>query len=333
MPGLRPSSGTKLLAAALATTVGLGMAATALGSVLPGNPSPLLIGLLLGALITNYGPVRDRPLGAAAAAIGGPLLRVGIVLLGARGSLDVVAAVGAPALAVVALTMASVFVLVAVLARMMRVEPTLAVLLAVGTAVCGNSAIAAAAPLIRARSPEVGLAIACVTLFGTAALIAYPLIGGVLSMNSLVFGLWAGAGIHDTSQVVATGFAFSPDAGEVATIVKLGRNTLMLPILVGIALAFRGDQPPLAATRASAVLVGGYVGLVAINSAGLLPEGIRHAAVSASGWALTLAMVAVGLGLRLGEIRTLGGPAVALGLGAALAGGCVAFATASALAG
>ena len=308
------------LAAAL-----IGGAAVGLGYLVPGAPSALLVALLLGAAAANFIPVVVRPLEAGASAIGGPLLRVGIILLGAKGSLDLVAAVGPAAIAAVVVTMAAVFGYVTLAARRTRIAPALAVLLAVGTAVCGNSAIAAAAPLVRARRPEVALAIGTITLFGTAALLVFPILGRALGLDELTFGLWAGAGVHDTSQVVATAFAFSPEAGEVATIVKLGRNTLMLPILIGLALFWQEDVPRLAAARSSLVLVGGYVAMVALNSAGVLPPALRDVASVASAWCLAVAMAAVGLGLRLGEFRSLGGAAVALGFGASVVGGSVAL--------
>ncbi len=308
-----------------AAAVVLGILGLGLASILPGGPSSLLVALLLGAGIATVASDAMGSLQAGANAVGGPLLRVGIVLLGARGSLDLVATVGPAAAGVVVVTMAAVFAFVAVAARHARITPALAVLLAVGTAVCGNSAIAAAAPLVRARREEIALAIGTVTLFGTAAVLAYPAAGGLLGLDELTFGLWAGAGVHDTSQVVATGFAFSPAAGEVATIVKLGRNALMLPILLTLAILWSRDTPRLAAARASLVLVGGYIALVALNTAGVIPSALRDAASLASAAFLSIAMAAVGLGLRIRELRQLGRSAVAVALGASLIGGGVAL--------
>jgi len=314
-----------------AAAVVLGIIALAVASMLPGAPSSLLVALLLGATIATLAPESIRPLQGGANAVGGPLLRVGIVLLGARGSLELVATVGPAAAVVVAVTMAAVFGFVGIAARRAGIAPALAVLLAVGTAVCGNSAIAAAAPLVRARREEIALAIGTVTLFGTVALVAYPVAGRLLGLDELTFGLWAGAGVHDTSQVVATAFAFSPEAGEVATIVKLGRNALMLPILLTLAVLWSRDTPRLAAARTSLVLVGGYVALVVTNTAGLIPAALRDAASLASAACLSIAIAAVGLGLRVRELRQLGGSAVAVGFGASLVGGGVALAIAVAL--
>jgi len=324
-----PATASRLPGAGAA--VALGIVALGLASLLPGAPSSLLVALLLGALVPAIADAPARRLQIGANAIGGPMLRVGIVLLGARGSLELVAAVGQMAAVVVLVTMLAVFGFVALAARQARIAPPLAVLLAVGTAVCGNSAIAAAAPLVRARRAEIALAIGTVTLFGTGALLAYPVIGQLLGMDDSTFGMWAGAGVHDTSQVVATGFAFSGPAGEVATIVKLGRNALMLPILLTLAMLWHGDASRLGAASTSLVLVGGYVALVVVNTAGLIPPGVHDLAAVASAAFLSIAIAAVGLGLRLRELRQLGGSAVAIGFGASLVGGSVALGMALAL--
>ena len=319
------------LLAGIAAAVAVGAVASAIVVFAPGAPSPLLIALVVGAAIANLAPGFTARVQPGSGALIGPLLRVGIILLGARGSFELIAAIGPQAILVVIGTMTAVFAFVGLAARTTNIVPALAVLLAVGTAVCGNTAIAAAAPLVRARRPEVALAIGTVTLFGTAAVILYPAIGAALGLDDRAFGIWAGAGVHDTSQVVATGFSFSSAAGEVATIVKLGRNTLMLPILVLLAVLYRGGQSRLGAARSSIVLVGGYGLMVAANSAGLLPEVVVRASAVISTWALTVAIAGVGLNLRLADLRVLGPPGVTVGFGASVIGGAVALALTLAL--
>ena len=315
----------------VAAAFAVGAIAAAVASVVPGAPSSLLIALLIGAAVANLAPGPASVVQPGASAVIGPLLRVGIVLLGARGSIELIAAVGPQAIIVVTGTMTAVFLFVWIAARRTTIAPALAILLAVGTAVCGNTAIAAVAPLVRARRPEVALAIGTVTLFGTAAVLVYPAIGAALGLDDRTFGMWAGAGVHDTSQVVATGFAFSPAAGEVATIVKLGRNTLILPILLTVAVLFRRDGSRLGAAGSSLALIGGYGLMVAANSAGVLPAPVVTASAIVSMWALTVAIAAVGLSLRLAELRTLGPPGVTVGFGASVTGGLVALALAIAL--
>ena len=113
----------------------------------------------------------------------------------------------------------------------MGTSARLATLIGVGTAICGNTAIIATAPVIKAEDRDVSFAVATITLFGTAAVIVFPLLGHALGMSDVLFGHWAGAAVNDTSQVTATGFSYSVEAGETATIVKLTRNTLMVPVI------------------------------------------------------------------------------------------------------
>src|SRR5690606_27919571 len=117
------------------------------------------------------------------------------------------------------------FGIVGLVARAFGVETRLALLLAVGTAVCGNSAIVATAPVIDAEDREIGIAVGTITMFGTVALFVFPVVAFALRMADSVFGFWAGLSINDTSQVVAAAAAYSAEALEPATVVKLVRNT------------------------------------------------------------------------------------------------------------
>jgi len=166
------------------------------------------------------------------------LLRVAIVLLGAGFSFAQVLAIGVKALVMVVILMAVALAAAHLLGRLAGVPGKLATLIGIGTAVCGNSAIVAAAPVIRAKDEDVSFAIATNTLFGTLAVLLYPVIGKIFHFTDPAFGTWAGTAVNDTSQVVATGFAYSDAAGRVATAVKLTRNALMGLVIVGAGLAY-----------------------------------------------------------------------------------------------
>ena len=120
-------------------------------------------------------------------------LRVGIVLLGARLSLGEVAAVGGGAVGLVILCMVVALVFALAMGRAFGLPANLSLLIAVGTAVCGNSAIVATAPVIQAKEREVSFAVATITLFGTLAVFFYPLIGHALGLGDGTFGVWAGS--------------------------------------------------------------------------------------------------------------------------------------------
>jgi len=244
-------------------------------------------------------------------------------LLGAKLSVEQIAGIGLPALAIIAVTMAVALSLVLVLSRLAAVDSRLAVLLAVGAAVCGNTAVLATAPVISARARDVAYAVATVTLFGTIAVFVYPLIGHTARLGDAVFGLWAGIAINDTSQVVAASAAYSPGAFEVATVVKLIRNTLMAPLLVGIAWIWnrrtgtRGDTMA-GLRRAVPVFVLGFLALSALRSVGAIDAGLAATLEGAARALILVALSAVGLSLRVEELRSVGPRPLLIGLGAAV---------------
>ncbi|TMQ46982.1 MAG: putative sulfate exporter family transporter [Candidatus Eisenbacteria bacterium] len=195
------------------------------------------------------------------------LLRVAIVILGAQFSFMQVVAIGGKAVVMIVVLMTLALAVAHALGRVARVPGRLATLIGVGTAVCGNTAITATAPVIHAEDEEVSFAIATNTLFGTAAVFVYPMLGHLLGMSSAAFGTWAGTAVNDTSQVVATGFAYGDAAGKVATAVKLTRNALMGPVIVVIGLIYaRGAHAAGGEARRG---LGARLGQVALSGVGL----------------------------------------------------------------
>ena len=171
------------------------------------------------------------------------LLRAAIVILGAQFSFMQVVAIGGKAVLMIVVLMTLALLVAHALGRLAGVPGRLATLIGVGTAVCGNTAITATAPVIHAEDEEVSFAIATNTLFGTAAVFLYPLLGHWIGLSNAAFGTWAGTAVNDTSQVVATGFAYSDAAGKVATAVKLTRNAMMGGVIVVIGLIYaRGER-------------------------------------------------------------------------------------------
>ena len=243
------------------------------------------------------------------------VLRAAIVLLGASLSLQRVLAIGGKALVMVAVLMCVALLVAHALGRVARIPSRLATLIGVGTAVCGNSAIAAAAPVIGATDEEVSFAIATNTLFGTLAVFAYPALGHTLGLSDPVFGTWCGVAVNDTSQVVATGFAYSDAAGKVATAVKLTRNALMGVVIVGVGIAYgrAGGSLVRRARQSIPGFVLGFVAMAVLNSLGVFA---RLAAATGrpvpailDGCARALILVAlagVGLSARVATMRAVG---------------------------
>jgi uncharacterized integral membrane protein (TIGR00698 family) len=290
---------------------------------LPPVISEVTVAILLGIVLGRLPFIRDAALGPGLKVAAETLLRLGIVLLGAKLSIQQIAGIGLPAAAIIAVTMAAALTLVLVLSRLAAVDSRLSILLAVGAAVCGNTAIVATAPVISARSRDVAYAVATVTLFGTAAVFAYPLIGHTAHLGDAVFGLWAGIAINDTSQVVAASAAYSPGAFEVATVVKLIRNALMAPLLLAIAWIWGRQTGAVGDTavglrRAVPVFVLGFLALSALRSAGAIDAGLAAGLEVAARALILVALSAIGLSLRIAELRSIGPKPLTIGLAAAV---------------
>lgn len=220
--------------------------------VLSKSVSEILVAVLLGLYIGNAFPL-GKELRAGAKFALQRLLRLGIILLGLRLSLQDVAATGLTALILVVICISAALALAYIAGRLFKVPPKLAALIGVGTAICGNTAIVATAPVIEADEEEMGFAVATITLFGMLAVLLYPLIGHWIGLSGRAFGLWAGTAVNDTSQVVAVGAMYSELSLDVATIVKLTRNTLMAPLLVLFGLFYsRGLKREMSAKAAEA---------------------------------------------------------------------------------
>jgi uncharacterized integral membrane protein (TIGR00698 family) len=331
LPGLALSILIALLARMIHQTLAPGVAA-AVGEV--------ILAVLLGLLIGNTIPLPSL-LAPGIRFSFHAVLRVAIVLLGATFSVQQVAAIGGKAVVMIVVLMTVALLLAHALGRLARVPPRLATLIGVGTAVCGNSAIVATAPVIGAHDDEVSFAVATNTLFGTLAVFLYPILGHAMHLRDPVFGTWAGSAVNDTSQVVATGFAYSEGAGRVATAVKLTRNALMGAVIVLMGVLYRrareaeesttSRSAPRAAlwTRVKQsvpLFVVGFLLMAALQSAGVIRTLSEHAGrdltKDANFWARVLILIAlagVGLSTKVAAMRRAGLRPFYIGLAVAAA--------------
>jgi uncharacterized integral membrane protein (TIGR00698 family) len=305
----------------------------------------VLLGLLLGHLM----PARLQPPPRVLRFCSRTVLQGAIVLLGFKLSLASASAVGLAALPIVCTSVLTALGIVLVLARILGVSTRLALLIGVGTSICGLTAIAATAPLIRARPSEVGYAVGCISLFGLAALLLYPWLAHALFGNDAQrTGLFLGAAIHDTSQVIGAATTFSDLFGgqqviETATVTKLVRNLLMLvviPMLAFVARRIDANDTDSTGTREARLplplFLVGFVAACLLRTIGdAMPER-PFTVLSPAAWAevlsalavlsqagLLLALAAVGLETRLAAFRTIGSRPIAVALAAALGVGAM----------
>lgn len=249
-----------------------------------GNPAlALLVGGAL-ALTMNRAPV------ALPASYGRLTLQAAIVLLGFRLNLETLWSLSASYAWAVALYVVLTLSLGLMLARWLRSDATVARLIAVGTAICGGTAIATIAPLLRVRPNQIGVALAVVFILNAFALLTFPLIGERLGMSQLQFGLWSALAIHDTSSVVATAAIYGDYAADVATTVKLGRTLWLIPLVFGISLMTHSDGAKL---RVPGFIIL-FVAASAFGSIVTLPEVVLSAVGMLSKSLLVVALFLVG---------------------------------------
>lgn len=283
------------------------------------------LAMLLGLIVINLG-------GAPAWAMPGiqfsvrNVLKLGIILLGLRLNLEAIGAIGANAIGLVLATMCAAIAFAVFVGRRLGVQRRLAVLIGVGTSVCGNSAIIAAAPVLRADDRQISSAIATITIFGTVAVVVFPLVGHLLDLDALSAGLWAGTAVPDTAQTIAASSGTSTVGRDVATVVKLVRNVLMAPLVVLIAWAWcrYGDTPAVdsqavkrGALRAFPFFLLGFLALATVRSAHLVdPETVADVDVLTRA-CFVVALAGLGMQIQLGHFRALGPRPFLLGFGTA----------------
>ncbi len=316
----------------IAAAVVIALIARLASHVVPHAIGEVLVAVLLGIVVANLVTL-PRATSAGIRFSVQRVLRFGIILLGARLSLADVATIGVQALALVVICMAVAFAFAVLVGRALALPPRLAVLIAVGTAVCGNSAIVATAPVIDAEEREVGFAVATITLFGTLAVFAYPLMGQALALPDVVFGLWTGTAVNDTSQVVAASAAYSATARDVAAVVKLVRNTLMAPLILMIAWWWSRKDVRVAegaarkgAFKAFPLFVLGFLAMALARTLGVIDPWTAGWIDEGAKLCILVALAGVGLSTHLARMRSVGPAPFYLGFGTAVLIACLSLA-------
>ncbi|MEM1284035.1 MAG: putative sulfate exporter family transporter [Pseudomonadota bacterium] len=277
----------------------------------------MLLALVFGLAINRVNTVPALKPGIAFGAK--PVLRIGVALLGARISFEMVAELGWAMVSLLAISIAATIGFGLLLARMTNAKARFAVLSSGAVAICGASAaiaIASVLPKDEKSEDRLVFTIVGVTVLSTVAMVLYPLITGAMGLDDRTAGIFFGAAIHDVAQVVGAGFSVSDETGEIATLVKLLRVSMLAPTVLCIALLARrfapgevdasGKRTPLLPTFVIAFIV-----LAAINSFFDVPEVLQSVLATASGWMLLIAIAAVGIKTNLSDVTQVGGAAVA----------------------
>lgn len=277
----------------------------------------LVLALLLGMIVrTAWTPPERYEAGIAFGAK--QVLETAIVLLGASVNLPLLLRAGAPLVVAIVTVVAGGLAAGYAIGRALGLNPRLATLIACGNAICGNSAIAAVAPVIGADREDVASSIAFTAVLGVIVVLTLPLLIPVLGLDEYQYGALAGMTVYAVPQVIAATFPVGQLSGEVGTLVKLVRVLLLGPVILFF--TFRAHKVGTQKLSAGSVVpwfIAGFLLLAAARSFGLIPAEVAGPVREVSRWMTVLAMAALGLGV---DVRILGrvGPRVIAAVTASL---------------
>ena len=260
----------------------------------------LLLGLVLALTVGN--PYLDRT-----RKMTHTLLSLSVIGLGAGMDLRVVARVGAHGILYTVTGILVALALAALLARALRVERNTGILIGVGTAICGGSAIAAIVPVLRPKEHEVSVALGTVFLLNAIALFIFPPIGHLAGLDDAQFGLWSALAIHDTSSVVGAAVAWGGKAVEIATTVKLARALWIVPLTFVVAAWHRRTQGDTGHGKARRPwFIAGFIAAAALVTyvPGLQAPG--HVVSAVAKQALVVTLFLIGSNLTRGALKAVG---------------------------
>jgi len=283
----------------------------AVGALWPGTPpwAALLAGSALALIFGN-------PCASLTGRLSRGLLQLAVVGLGAGVNLAAAAKAGLHGLGYTLAGLLGTLLLGGWLARRFAIRAKPGLLISVGTAICGGSAIAAVAPSIDAEPRETSTALATVFLLNAVALIVFPAIGTWAGLDAEAFGLWCALAIHDTSSVTGAAATHGPVALATATTVKLARALWIIPVALAASFWFgrreetnrprRGIRPPW--------FIGGFVALSAVFTARPAWHAVAHPTVTVARSLLTLTLFLIGTGLDRSSVRAAGARPFLFGL-------------------
>lgn len=274
---------------------------------------PLVLSLIIGLVVRAlWTPPQSLEPGIAYS--GKQLLEFAIVVLGLTLNLTDIVDAGPKILGSVLLLVSMTLIAGVVIGRAMGLGTRLAVLVAVGNAICGNSAIAAVAPAIRAKKQEVAAAIALTAVLGVGVVLVLPLLVPLFNLTDERYGVIAGLSVYAVPQVLAATFTVSAQAGQVGSLVKLTRVIMLGPVVALFAYLFRDQENENATddTRRFQVskflpwFVIGFAIFAGIRTAGLVPESLIPVATDGSRVLTAVAMAGLGLGVDIRSVRETG---------------------------
>lgn len=273
-----------------------------------------IIALFLGTIINSFfHPAWIKP---ALKFTSKRILKVAIILLGASLSIDTIMSVGKMTFFVMIFTFLMCFGGGYFIRKIFGLNWKLSNLISAGTGICGGSAIAAISPVIDADDKDIAFAMSSTFIFDMVMVALYPIMGELLGMSDIAYGIWAGTSVNDTASVVASGYAFSEIAGDFATMVKLTRTIAIIPTVLVFAfigtrikqkeLKKSGDGKKVNILKIIPWFIGGFLLLAIFNSVGWIPEGLGATMKTTSKFLMVTALAAIGLNTSITDFKKAG---------------------------
>lgn len=253
------------------------------------------IAFIIGIILSPFAG-RNSKLSSAVKVSIPYLLQISIVFQGASLDFNKVINVGLSGLVVTILSIVGIFLLGSIGSKLLKIERDQSLLITMGTAICGGSAISALAPVISASAQAIAISMGLVFLLNVIAIFTFPFIGGILEMSQSDFGIWAALAIHDTSSVTAAASAYGTEALNVATTVKLTRALWIVPVTLFFSLQNRASKKSI---KAPWFILGFVVASVLCTYVDFLnPFSAWLGMISKVGFAVTLFLIGLSFDLQ-----------------------------------
>lgn len=245
------------------------------------------------------------------------ILKFSIILLGASLSIGTILNVGRMSLTVMLFTLLTCFGGGHFIGKWLGLDWKLSNMISAGTGICGGSAIAAIAPVIDAEDKDVAYAMSATFLFDMIMIILFPIMGRLLGLSDMAYGLWAGTAVNDTSSVVAAGYAFSEAAGDFATMVKLTRTLSIIPTVLIFSVInarisaknsdeMNKEHKKVKITSLFPWFILAFVFMSIVNSFGLIPPTVSNTIKYISKFLMVSALAAIGMNTDFREMKKSG---------------------------
>lgn len=249
------------------------------------------------------------------------ILQYAIVLLGFGMNLFDIFKVGSQSLLIIVSTISTSLIVSYLVSKLMNIPSNVSMLVGIGSSICGGSAIAATAPVIDADDEDIAKSISVIFLFNVIAAFLFPVLGNLLGLNDIGFGMWAGTAINDTSSVVAAGQTWASSHGNdvalnYATIVKLTRTLAIIPITLIIAL-YRSKKNSTTTVKFSKIFpwfILFFLLAAIISTIFNMGSNITKPISEAGKFFITMAMGAIGLNTNIVKLIKTGGKPIIMGL-------------------